>query len=67
MGETTKTKHVRAKVRRTKGQPIQVRAPNAETKRAIRDVRARRNIETFKSVSDWAEAIRKSWRSMRRI
>ena len=40
------------------GLPFPVRVPNAETKRALRDARARKDLETFETVSDWAKTVR---------
>jgi DNA-damage-inducible protein J len=45
-------------VKLRKGLPFPVRAPNAETRRAIREAQERKNLETFESVSDWAKSIR---------
>ncbi len=45
-------------VKLTKGLPFPVRVPNKETKRAISEARARKNVETFDSVSEWAKKIR---------
>ena len=45
-------------VKLTNGLPFPVRIPNAETKRALRDARARKNLETFETVSDWAKSVR---------
>jgi DNA-damage-inducible protein J len=47
-----------AQVKLRKGLPFPVRVPNRETKRAIKEARARRNIETFVSVSEWAKKVR---------
>ena len=45
-------------VKLTQGLPFPLRLPNKETKRAIKDARARRNVETFDSVSAWAKKVR---------
>ena len=45
-------------VKLTKGLPFPIRVPNAETRRAIHDVRARKKLETFETVEDWAKRIR---------
>ena len=45
-------------VKLNKGLPFPVRVPNAETRRAIRETQARRNIETFESVSAWKKKMR---------
>jgi len=45
-------------VKLTKGLPFPVRVPNAETRRAIREARARKDLETFENVSDWAKSVR---------
>jgi len=45
-------------VKLTKGLPFPVRVPNAETRRAIREARARKDLETFESVADWAKSVR---------
>jgi DNA-damage-inducible protein J len=45
-------------VKLMKGLPFPVRVPNAETKRAIREARARKDLETFETVSDWAKSVR---------
>jgi len=45
-------------VRLTNGLPFPVRVPNEETKRALRDARARRGLETFESASEWAKKMR---------
>ena len=47
-----------AQVKLTKGLPFPLRVPNKETRRAINEARARENIETFNSVSEWAEKVR---------
>ncbi len=45
-------------VKLTKGLPFPVRIPNKETKRAINEARARKDLETFDSISEWAKKIR---------
>jgi DNA-damage-inducible protein J len=45
-------------VRLTKGLPFPVRVPNKETARALKDIRARKNIEIFDSVFAWAKKVR---------
>ena len=45
-------------VKLNNGLPFAVRVPNAETKRAIRQVRARRNMETFENVTAWKRSMR---------
>ncbi len=45
-------------VRLKKGLPFPLRVPNKETRRAIREAKARRNVETFESVSAWAKKTR---------
>jgi DNA-damage-inducible protein J len=45
-------------VKLTKGLPFPLRAPNRETRRAIREARSRKNVETFDSVSAWAKKVR---------
>ena len=45
-------------VKLMKGLPFPLRVPNAETKRALREARARKDLETFETVSDWAKSVR---------
>ena len=45
-------------VKLTKGLPFPVRIPNKATRRAINETRARKNVETFESVSSWAKKMR---------
>ena len=45
-------------VRLTKGLPFPVRVPNKETARAVKEMRARKNVETFDSVAAWAKKVR---------
>jgi addiction module RelB/DinJ family antitoxin len=45
-------------VKLTKGLPFPVRVPNKQTQRAIKDMHARKNVETFPSVSTWAKKAR---------
>jgi DNA-damage-inducible protein J len=40
------------------GLPFPVCIPNAATRKALEEARARKNIETFESVGAWAKAIR---------
>jgi len=47
-----------AQVKLTKGLPFPLRVPNKETKRALKQARDRKNIETFESVSAWAKKAR---------
>jgi DNA-damage-inducible protein J len=47
-----------AQVKLTNGLPFPLRVPNKETKRAIKDARARKGVETFDSVSAWAKKVR---------
>lgn len=41
-----------------RGLPFPVRIPTAATRKALRDARAGRNLETFDSVSIWADKVR---------
>jgi DNA-damage-inducible protein J len=45
-------------VKLTKGLPFSVRVPNKQTRRAIKQARLGRNVETFESVSAWAKKAR---------
>jgi addiction module RelB/DinJ family antitoxin len=45
-------------VKLTKGLPFPTRVPNAETRRALREARERKDLETYETVSDWAKTIR---------
>ena len=45
-------------VKLNKGLPFPVRIPNAETRRAIRETRAGRNVETFEDVAAWKKSMR---------
>jgi len=45
-------------VKLKKGLPFPLRVPNKETKRAITEARARKNVETSESVSAWAKKAR---------
>jgi DNA-damage-inducible protein J len=47
-----------AQVKLTNGLPFPLRMPNKATKRAITEARARKNVETFDSVSAWAKKVR---------
>lgn len=41
-----------------RGLPFPVRVPNAATRRALREARSGKNIETFDSMAAWSKAIR---------
>jgi DNA-damage-inducible protein J len=41
-----------------RGLPFPVRIPNAATRKALREVRTRRNLESFASVAVWAKRMR---------
>lgn len=41
-----------------RGLPFPVRIPNAATRKALREARSRKNIETFGSIAAWARAAR---------
>jgi DNA-damage-inducible protein J len=41
-----------------RGLPFPVRIPNAATRKALREARAREKIETFASVGAWAKEMR---------
>ena len=41
-----------------RGLPFPVRIPNAETRRAIREARAGKDLESFESVEEWAKTMR---------
>ncbi len=43
-----------------RGLPFPVRIPNAATRKALREARDRKNIESFESVAAWAKQIRSS-------
>lgn len=45
-------------VKLTNGLPFPVRVPNAKTRRALRDARTRKDLESFETVSDWAKSVR---------
>jgi len=47
-----------AQVKLRKGLPFSVHMPNKETRHAIKEARARKNIEIFDSVSAWAKKVR---------
>ena len=49
-----------AQVKLTKGLPFPLRVPNKETTRAITEIRAGKNTETFESVAAWAKKVRTS-------
>ena len=42
----------------TQGLPFPIRIPNRTTRKAITDARARKGLETFPSVKDWARKAR---------
>ena len=41
-----------------RGLPFPVRIPNAATRRALREARSRKRIESFDSVAEWAKSAR---------
>ena len=41
-----------------RGLPFPVRIPNAATRKALREPRSRKNIESFETVGAWAKAMR---------
>jgi DNA-damage-inducible protein J len=45
-------------VKLTKSLPFPLRIPNKTTRRAIKDARARKGVETFPSASEWARKVR---------
>ena len=45
-------------IKLNKGLPFPVRVPNAATRRAITDTRARKNVETFEDMSAWKKKVR---------
>ena len=45
-------------VKLTKGLPFPLRVPNRQTRRAIKEARARKSVETFDSASEWAKKMR---------
>jgi DNA-damage-inducible protein J len=45
-------------VKLTKRLPFPVGVPNEETLRALKEAKARKNLETFDSVQDWAKKMR---------
>jgi DNA-damage-inducible protein J len=45
-------------VKLTKSLPFPVRMPNKATRRAIKDARARKGVESFESASAWAKKVR---------
>jgi DNA-damage-inducible protein J len=47
-------------VKLNRGLPFEIGVPNKATRRAIRETRARMDVETFDSTANWAEAARKS-------
>jgi DNA-damage-inducible protein J len=42
------------------GLPFPLRVPNRQTRQAIRQARAGKNVEAFDSVAEWAEKVRSS-------
>ena len=40
------------------GLPFPVRVPNAATRKALREARSRKNLESFESVQAWADQMR---------
>jgi DNA-damage-inducible protein J len=47
-----------AQVKLTQGLPFPLRVPNKETRRALKEARARKSVESFDSVSAWAKKVR---------
>ena len=45
-------------IKLTNGLPFPLRVPNMETKRAIREARARKDVESFESASAWTKSAR---------
>jgi DNA-damage-inducible protein J len=45
-------------VRLNKGLPFAVRIPNKQTRQALKDARAGKNLETFESAGAWAKKAR---------
>jgi len=45
-------------IKLNKGLPFPVRVPNAATRRAITDTRARKNAETFEDMAAWKKKVR---------
>jgi DNA-damage-inducible protein J len=45
-------------VKLSKGLPFPVHVPNKQTRHAIKDARARKNIETFHSAAEWSKNTR---------
>ena len=45
-------------VKLTKGLPFPLRVPNKQTKRALNEVRGRKNVEVFATASKWAKKAR---------
>jgi DNA-damage-inducible protein J len=43
-----------------RGLPFPVRIPNAATRKALREARSRKNIESFESIGAWAKEMRSS-------
>jgi DNA-damage-inducible protein J len=42
----------------SKGLPFLVRVPNKQTRRAIKEMHERENVESFDNFSDWAKKVR---------
>jgi DNA-damage-inducible protein J len=45
-------------IKLTKGLPFPVRVPNKQTRRALKEARTRKNVETFDTVSQWSKKAR---------
>ena len=45
-------------VKLTKGLPFPLLVPNRQTRRAIKEARARKSVESFDSASEWAKKMR---------
>ena len=45
------------RVAKEKAIPVSLHVPNAETRRAIKEARARKNLEVFETVEEWAKAM----------
>ena len=43
-----------------RGLPFPVRIPNAATRKALRDAKDRKNVESFETVAAWAKEMRSS-------
>src|ERR1700726_4444034 len=42
----------------TKGLPFRVGVPSKQTRRALKEARSRKNVETFDTVSHWSKKVR---------